>query len=184
MKKNIALFLADGFEEIETLTVVDVLRRAGENIDMISVTPNEIVVGAHGVSILCDKNFVNCDFYDAQPDMLVLPGGPGTEALAKHEGLCKLLVTYMGKNLPVAAICAAPSVLGRLDLVKGRNVVCYPGYEHYMKGATIVDQQVVIDGNLITGRGPGAAAQFALSIVEFLENKKLAESLVEAMCIK
>jgi 4-methyl-5(b-hydroxyethyl)-thiazole monophosphate biosynthesis len=182
MKRKIFVFLADGFEEIEALTIVDVLRRAGQEVVMVSVTPNEIVVGAHQVSLLCDKNFVDCDFYE-QPSMLVLPGGPGTEMLAAHEGLCKLLKEYMAKDFPVAAICAAPSVLGRLDLVEGRQVVCYPGYEKFMKGAKVLDRQAVTDGNLITGRGPGAATDFSLAIVEYLAGKTVANNLAKAMCV-
>ena len=107
-------FFADGFEEIEALTTIDTLRRAGLDVEIVSVTPDEIVVGAHDVSVLCDKNFENCDFFDAE--LLFLPGGmPGAATLDKHEGLRKLILSFAEKNKPIAAICAAPMVLGKLD---------------------------------------------------------------------
>jgi 4-methyl-5(b-hydroxyethyl)-thiazole monophosphate biosynthesis len=183
MEGKIYLFLADGFEEIEALTVVDVLRRAGREVDMISVTLGEIVVGAHGISVLCDKNFMNCDFGD-DPGMLVLPGGQkGALTLAEHIGLRNVLAKYAQKEWPIAAICAGPMVLGKMGLLKGRKAICYPGFEQYLTGAKIVNQSVVIDGNFITGRGPGSAFDFALAIVEFCEGKEKVAELVQSMCI-
>lgn len=184
MKGKIYIFLADGFEEIEVITVVDVLRRAGKEVIMISVTPNEIVIGAHGISMLCDKNFIDCDFYD-DPGMIVLPGGmPGASTLQKHEGLRKVLLNYANKNLPIAAICAAPMVLGTMGLLKGKKATCFPGMERFLEGAKVMNEQVVVDGNFITGKGPGAAAEFALTIVEFLIDKAKAKELADSMCIK
>ena len=101
-------FFADGFEEIEAFTAIDTLRRGGLNVEIVSVTPDEIVVGAHDVSVLCDINFDNCDFFDAE--LLLLPGGmPGAATLDKHEGLRRLILDFAAKNKPIAAICAAPS---------------------------------------------------------------------------
>ena len=126
-------FFADGFEEIEAFTAVDTLRRAGLNVQIVSVTPDEIVMGAHDVSLLCDINFENCDFFDA--DLLLLPGGmPGAATLDKHEGLRKLLLDFAAKGKPIAAICAAPMVLGKLGLLKGRKATCYPSFEQYLTG--------------------------------------------------
>ena len=154
-------FFADGFEEIEAFTAIDTLRRAGLNVEIVSVTPDEIVVGAHDISVLCDVNFVNCDFFDA--DLLLLPGGmPGAATLDKQEGL----------------------VLGKLGLLKGRKATCYPSFEQYLDGAECVNEPVVVDGNIITGMGPGAAMDFALAIVEKLEGKEKVEELVEAMCVR
>ena len=100
-------FFADGFEEIEAFTAIDTLRRGGLNVEIVSVTPDEIVVGAHDVSVLCDINFDNCDFFDAE--LLLLPGGmPGAATLDKHEGLRRLILDFAAKNKPIAAICAAP----------------------------------------------------------------------------
>lgn len=181
--KTVYTFFADGFEEIEALTAVDVLRRAGLNVKIVSVTPDEIVVGAHDVSILCDINFDNCDFFDAE--ILVLPGGmPGAATLGNHEGLCKLLVKFAEQQKPIAAICAAPMVLGKLGLLKGKKATCYPGFEQYLEGAECVTDTVVRDGNFITGRGPGAAIDFALDIVDMLVGKEKVNELMEGMCIK
>lgn len=176
-------FFADGFEEIEALTAVDTLRRAGLNVEIVSVTPDEIVVGAHDVSLLCDVNFENCDFFDAE--LLLLPGGmPGAATLDKHEGLRKLILSFAEKGKPIAAICAAPMVLGKLGLLKGKKTTCYPGFEQYLEGAECVGEHVVRDGNIITGMGPGAAMEFALAIVELLAGKEKVDELAEAMCVK
>lgn len=176
-------FFADGFEEIEALTTIDVLRRAGINVEIVSVTPDEIVVGAHNVSVLCDINFENCDFFDAE--LLFLPGGmPGAATLDKHEGLRKLILSFVEKGKPVAAICAAPMVLGKLGLLKGKKATCYPGFEQYLEGAECVKEHVVRDGNIITGMGPDAAMEFALTVVDLLAGKEKVDELVEAMCVK
>ena len=153
-------FFADGFEEIEALTTIDTLRRAGLDVEIVSVTPDEIVVGAHDVSVLCDKNFENCDFFDAE--LLFLPGGmPGAATLDKHEGLRKLILSFAG-----------------------RRVTCYPSFEQYLDGADCTNEPVVRDGNIITGMGPGAAMEFALTIVDTLLGKEKVNELVEAMCVR
>ena len=157
-------FFADGFEEIEALTTIDTLRRAGLDVEIVSVTPDEIVVGAHDVSVLCDKNFENCDFFDAE--LLFLPGGmPGAATLDKHEGLRKLIVSFAQKNKPIAAICAAPMVLGKLGLLKGRRVTCYPSFEQYLDGADCTNEPVVRDGNIITGSCHGVCIDYCGYIV-------------------
>lgn len=180
---TVYVFFADGFEEIEAFTAVDTLRRAGLNVEIVSVTSDEIVMGAHDVSLLCDVNFENCDFSDA--DLLLLPGGmPGAGTLDKHVGLRKLILDFAEKNKPIAAICAAPMVLGKLGLLKGRKATCYPSFEQYLEGAQCVDEPVVCDGNIITAMGPGAAMEFSLTIVELLLGKGKVEELVEAMCVK
>ena len=164
-------FFADGFEEIEAFTAIDTLRRAGLNVEIVSVTPDEIVVGAHDVSVLCDINFENCDFFDAE--LLLLPGG-----------MRKLMLDFAAKGKPIAAICAAPMVLGKLGLLKGKKATCYPSFEQYLDGAECVNAHVVRDGNIITGMGPGAAMEFALTIVDLLVGKEKVDELVEAMCVK
>lgn len=176
-------FFADGFEEIEAFTVVDTLRRAGLNVEIVSVTPDEIVIGAHDISVLCDVNFENCDFSDAS--LLFLPGGmPGAVTLEKHLGLRKLLQSFAEQGKPIAAICAAPMVLGKLGLLKGKKATCYPSFEQYLEGAECLDELVVKDANIITGMGPGGAIDFSLTIVEALVGKSKVEELVEAMCIR
>ncbi len=180
---TIYAFFADGFEEIEAFTAIDTLRRAGFDVVMVSVTGDEIVVGAHDISVLCDSMFENCDFFDAA--LLLLPGGmPGASTLEKHEGLRKLIADFAAKNKPLAAICAAPMVLGKMGLLKGRKVTCYPSFEQYLEGAECVDELVVRDGNIITGMGPGGAMHFALAIVEMLEGAEKVAELKEAMCVR
>ena len=159
---TVYVFFADGFEEIEAFTSVDVMRRAGLNVEMVTVTPDEIVTGAHDVPVLCDKNVVNCDFFDAE--LVLLPGGmPGEK--------------------PITAICAAPMVLGKLGLLKGKKATCYPGFEQYLEGAECTGAPVERDGNIITGKGPGAAMEFALAVVELLQGKEKVQELKEAMCV-
>lgn len=181
--ETVYTFFADGLEEIEAITALDVLRRGGLNVESISIERGDTIVGAHGIHILCDKNFAKADFSDAS--LLLLPGGmPGAETLDKHAGLRKLILHHAEKNKPIAAICAAPMVLGKLGLLKGKRATCYPGFEKHLEGAQYTtDQQVVRDGNIITGRGPGAAIEFALAVVEMLVSKEKADELVEAMCI-
>ena len=147
------------------------------------MTPVEIVTGAHVVPVLCDKNVVICDFYDA--DLVLLPGGmPGAATLEKCPELRKLVLDFAEKNKPIAAICAAPMILGKLGLLKGRKATCYPGFEQYLEGAECTNESVVTDGNIITAMGPGAAMDFALAIVEKLVGKDKVDELVEAMCVK
>lgn len=177
------VFFADGFEEIEAFTIVDVMRRAGMNVKIVSVTDSEIVKGAHSVSVFCDVNFANCDFYDA--DILVLPGGmPGADTLSKHIGLNKLLLSFAKNEKYVAAICAAPMALGNLGILEGYKATCYPGFEDYLKGAILEDKPVVHDRNIITGSGPGAAMAFALKIVDVIVGKDKANELHAGMCVK
>lgn len=180
---TVYVFFADGFEEIEAFTSVDVMRRAGLNVVMVTVTPDEIVTGAHRVPVLCDKNIVNCDFFDA--DLILLPGGmPGAATLEKSEELRKLILRFAREQKPMAAICAAPMVLGKLGLLKGKKATCYPGFEQYLEGAECTGRLVERDGNVITGRGPGAAMEFALAVVELLKGKETVQELKEAMIIK
>lgn len=180
---TVYVFFADGFEEIEAFTVVDTLRRAGVDVKMVSVTPDEIVRGAHDISLLCDVNFENCDFFDAE--LLILPGGmPGAATLNEHEGLRKQILHFAEANKLIAAICAAPMVLGKLGLLKGKKATCYPGFEQYLEGAECINEPVVCDGNIITGMGPGSAMSFALKIVERLLGEAKADELAEAMCVK
>lgn len=164
---TVYVFFADGFEEVEALTAVDVLRRADVNVEIVSVTPDEIVRGAHGVSVLCDKNIVNCDFFDAE--MLLLPGGmPGAATLSECKELQRELLRFAEAGKPIAAICAAPMALGKLGILKGKRATCYPGFEQFLEGAECTGALVEQDGNIITGKGPGAAMAFALKAVELL----------------
>ena len=167
---KVYIFLADGFEEIEALTVVDLLRRARIDISMISITGNIKVTGSHSIGVMADALFEDTDFNDA--DLLVLPGGmPGTAHLMEHKGLDILLGEFHKKNKNIAAICAAPSVLAAKGILTGKRATCYPGFESKMTGSIVEDTDVVEDGNIITSRGVGAAINFSLSIINKLMGK-------------
>lgn len=158
------IFLAEGFEEIEALTVVDVMRRAGMDIKTVSITSDRKVRGAHGIEVIADITFKEADFSGSE--WLILPGGmPGATNLASDEALCDLLKVHKGK---LAAICAAPGVvLAPLGLLKGREATCYPGFDYACRegGAKMRDVPVMATETLITGNGPSAALRFALAIV-------------------
>lgn len=165
MNKKIAVHLADGFEEIEAISIIDVLRRADLEVVGVSVTGKLEVNGAHQIKVLADKLFESVDYKDIY--MIVLPGGmPGASNLNMHEGLKAQIVRFNDENLSLAAICAAPLVFGNLGLLNGKQAVCYPGFEKYLKGSEVLSIPVVESGNFITGRGPGVAIAFALKIVE------------------
>jgi len=162
---KVYIFLAEGFEEIEALTVVDLLRRAQIEINMVSITGSLQVTGSHQISVMADVLFEDAKFDDA--DMLVLPGGlPGTINLMKHEGLDKLLRKFHSESKNMAAICAAPTILGNKGLLEGKKATCYPGCENELTGSTVLYDDVVIDGNIITSRGLGTAIDFALAIIK------------------
>ena len=163
--KTIFVFLAEGFEEIEALTPVDVLRRAGLSVQTVSIMDKQVVAGAHGVPVLADVMFADVNTEDAE--MILLPGGlPGATNLDAHEGLGQMVMDFAKEEKPLAAICAAPLVLGNRGLLQGKKATCYPGFETYLQGADYTAALVEKDGNIITGKGPGAAMEFAFAIVE------------------
>ena len=181
--ETIYVFFAEGFEEVEALTPVDVLRRGELNVKTVSVNGEKQVTGAHGVSVICDTLFENESFSDAA--MLVLPGGmPGALNLSEHEGLRKLILTFDAEKKPLAAICAAPMVYGKLGLLKGRKATCYPGFEKYLDGAEYTAKLVEQDGHFITGKGPGAAMCFAFTILEHFCGKDKVRELKGGMIIE
>lgn len=165
--KKVCVFLADGFEEIEGLTVVDVLRRAGVETETVSVMGRKQISGAHGIGIKAD-----CVFEDAgaeNADMLVLPGGmPGTLHLKEHRELGELLKRFDREGKYIAAICAAPTVLGGLGILKGRKACCYPSCEGDLDCAEVSEDPVVTDGHITTSRGMGTAIPFALKLTALL----------------
>jgi protein deglycase len=164
MKNKIAVHLADGFEEIEAISIIDVLRRADIEVIVVSVTGKLEIAGAHGIKVLADTLFEDVNYNDLF--MIVLPGGmPGASNLNAHQGLTAQIRRFHMENKPLAAICAAPLVFGNLGILDGKQAVCYPGFECYLKGAEVLNVSVVESENIITGRGPGAAIQFALKIV-------------------
>jgi len=163
--KTSYVFFADGFEEVEALTSVDVMRRAGMPVVTVSINAGLEVTGAHGVTVVADSLFEDNDYSDAE--WLVLPGGvPGAPNLAAHEELCAALTAQNERGGKVAAICASPSVvLCPLGIIGQRRAVCYPGMEMEDCGVNWGDTPVAVDGNVVTGNGPAAAAPFALTIV-------------------
>lgn len=174
---RVCIFFTTGYEEIEGLTVVDVLRRAGIAVEMVSVTKEIEVSGSHGIPVRMDKLFEEVDF--EQVDMLVLPGGPGTKALEAHQKLMAQVEAFdrAGKN--IAAICAAPSILGHKGILKGKRACAYPGYEDELAGAQVSRKPTETDGNIVTGRGMGCSIDFALAIVSKLLGEEKARELAE-----
>ena len=163
--KKVALFLANGFEEIEALGTIDILRRAQIPVETVSITDDEHVTGAHNITVLADKTFSELDFADV--DVLVLPGGmPGAKHLNEHEELKKHVKEFAEQGKNVAAICAAPMVLGGLGLLDGKKATTYPGFEPELIGAIATGEKVVVSDNIITGKGPGLVFDFALQLVE------------------
>lgn len=174
------IFLANGFEEIEGLTVVDLLRRADLDIKMVSVEDSLNVTGSHNITVKADCLFKKADLDKA--DMLILPGGmPGTVNLLHHSELLQKIKEFHKDKKYVAAICAAPSVLGACGLLTGKNACCYPGFEEKLLGATIHYEPVIQDGNVITGRGMGVANDFALKLIEVLAGSECAEKVKESV---
>lgn len=163
--KTICVFLADGFEEVEALTPVDVLRRAGVPVETVSIMKSKTVIGAHNVPVIADKLFEELKHDDVE--MIVLPGGmPGATNLDSHMGLGKLISAFAEAAKPLSAICAAPLVLGKRGIVNGKKATCYPGFENFLHGAIYTGTLIEKDGNIITGKGPGAAMDFACAIAE------------------
>lgn len=173
--KKVYVFLAEGFEEMEAITPVDLLRRVGVDAKLVSVTGEKAVTGAHGITCQADLLF---EEIDRDADALVLPGGmPGTLNLQAHMGLAELLVAHYNERKLTCAICAAPMVLGALGLTMGRNATIYPGMEEYLVGSDPVRDEVCLDGNLLTSRAPGTAIPFALMLAELLTDENTAAAL-------
>ncbi|MBE5868720.1 MAG: DJ-1/PfpI family protein [Lachnospiraceae bacterium] len=180
---RIAVFFATGYEEIEALTVVDLCRRAGIQTDMVSVTGEFQVVGSHGIGVAMDQLFEEVDFEAL--DMIVLPGGmPGTKNLEAHQGLMEQTDRFYQEGKGIAAICAAPSILGHRGYLKGRDACAYPGFESHLEGARVSDRIVEVSDHVITSRGMGCAVDFGLAIVEYFcggdKAKELAATIIYA----
>jgi len=178
---KIAIFLATGFEEIEALTVVDLLRRVHVDIDMVSITGEKKAIGSHGIVVETDKIINQLNF--SEYDMLVLPGGmPGTLNLESCEVLMAQVEAFYSQGKNIAAICAAPSILGHKGMLAGKKACCYPGFEKDLTGANVSEEPVCVDGTIITARGMGCAIAFGLKIVEILlgeeASRKLAEGII------
>ena len=176
----IIVLLADGFEEIEALTPGDMLRRCGLNVKTVGVS-GRAVTGAHGICVVCDLLPEDVDLNNVKT--VILPGGmPGTINLDSSAFTGEAIDKVFYRGGKVAAICAAPLILGRRGMLKGRRVTCYPGFEQELSGATVVDDGVVTDGNIITARGMGVATEFAEEIITQLLGKEKAREISLAIC--
>lgn len=180
--KTAFVFLATGFEETEAVGTVDVLRRGGIETTTVSITGELSVTGAHGIEVVADVLYDEVNLSGA--DALVLPGGmPGSSNLNACEPLKKQLLKQFEEGRIVAAICAAPIVLGGLGILKGRKATCYPSFESALTGATVTEEPVETDGNVITGRGPGLVFNFGLALVESLRGKDVAEEVAAGLLL-
>ncbi len=174
------IHMAEGYEEVEALTCVDVLRRAGIDAKMVSVTGDLMVRGAHGVNIEADILFEDAD-YDAC-EMIVLPGGmPGAVNLRDHAGLTACMEAFAKAGKPLAAICAAPLALAAHGALDGKQATIYPGMEEYLPGSASTGEFVTVDSNVITGMGPALAMEFALALVEFLKGAKVKKEVASGL---
>lgn len=172
--------LADGFEETEAIAPADLLRRAGFDVNLVSIKSDLIVKSVHDVNVVCDLLVTDIDL--ELMELLVIPGGgPGVENLDKFSELDDILNYAVNNNIPIGAICAAPSLLGKRDLLKGKRVVCFPGFEKYLNGAEIVDSPVVIDGNIITSKAAGTAIDFGLELIKYLKGKDFSDNIKNAI---
>lgn len=175
-------FLATGFEEIEAITTVDMLRRAGVEVMTVSVDGDSenLVSGAHGIAVCADTDINGVDFENIEG--MILPGGmPGTLNLEMSEGVIKALDYCEANDLYIFAICAAPQILGHKGILKGKKATCYPGFETELKGATLSELPAIKDGRIITSKGPGATIDFALEIIKELKGENIAFELKESM---
>ena len=174
------LFFATGTEEIEALGTADILRRAGIDTKIVSITGQRTVTGAHGIRVETDTLINDVNF--ATAEMLILPGGmPGATNMADCATLIERVRDHAYIGRPIAAICAAPLVLGRLGLLDGKRATCYPGFEDELRGATCTGALVEQDGQYITGKGPAAVFEFGYAIVERLKDKVTADALRAGM---
>ncbi len=174
------MFTADGLEEVECLTVVDLLRRGGVDCRMVSMTDSLEINGSHGICMKADIFFDEADLKEA--DALILPGGmPGTVHLEEDKRLAEILKDAAGEGKLICAVCAAPRVLGRLGLLSGQRATCHPGHEEYLTGAELTENPVEESGNYITSRGLGTSIPFGLAILKRLQGEEASEKVRKAI---
>lgn len=173
-------FLANGFEDIEALGPVDVLRRGGLDVKTVSVSGDLMVSSAHGVQVKADMLFEDVNFDDA--DLLLIPGGmPGAKNIDEHEGVRRALVAHASKHKLIGAICAGPMVLGHLGLLRGKKATCYPGFEDQLDDAEYTAASFTVDGNIITGKGPGATLAYAYALLGQFKGERVVEEMKKGM---
>lgn len=179
----IYLFLADGFEEVEALAPLDILRRAGLDVRTVSITADRTVTGTHNITVTAD---LSGEIFEAandhRPDMIILPGGmPGTTNLDQSSLIESVLQDALAANAYIGAICAAPMILGKRGLLEGKRATCYPGFEGFLFGASEIGGKVVTDGRIITAAGMGVATDFGLTLVSALTDEATAEQIHRAI---
>ena len=182
--KNAVILIAEGFEEVEAVTIIDTLRRGGVDIKSASITGDKTVAGAHGIPIVCDELFDKKAVLSR--DILVLPGGqPGTTNLGNSKDVIDAINAFRADGKLISAICAAPMIFGQMGLVNGLCATIYPGMEGYLKGAKLNPENTTeYDGNILTGKGPGLALDFALRLLELAADKKTAQDVGAGMLKK
>jgi 4-methyl-5(b-hydroxyethyl)-thiazole monophosphate biosynthesis len=176
------LFLVDGVEEIEAVATLDILRRGGVNVVSVSMTGKHEVTGSHDITFRADLIFD--ELADPSCAMLILPGGPGRVALEKHELLLELLKMHHAEGWPIAAICGAPTILGKIGVLKDKIAVCYPSVENELNAAKIGTSATVTDGNIITSKAAGTTMDFALAILRMIKGDSEAAKVAEDMLVK
>lgn len=175
---EVCMFFGTGYEEVEALAAIDVMRRAGIEVDMVSVTGEKQVTSSHKVTVTMDALLEDIDF--EQVKMIVLPGGmPGTTNLENCAPLMEQVDKFYEQKKAIAAICAAPSILGHRGMLKGRKACCYPSFESHLEGAEVTKNPCEVSGHIITARGMGAAVDFGLAIVAYLRGKEKADEIAE-----
>ena len=180
MNAKVYACIAEGLEEVECLAAVDVMIRSGIEVKLVSMTGEPVVTGAHGIRLTADMLWEEAE--PGEADCIFLPGGmPGTKHLAEHPGLADALKTAVSEDRRVAAICAAPSVLGGLGLLEGKKATCYPGFEDCLTGAEFTKQGVVTDGLVTTARGLGYALDLGLELAGLLVGREKAKQVKEAI---
>jgi 4-methyl-5(b-hydroxyethyl)-thiazole monophosphate biosynthesis len=176
----IYVFLAKGFEEIEAITVIDILRRAGLEVKSVSISDEFQTEGSHGITVTADITVKETDLDKAVA--LVFPGGmPGTVNLDESKDVDRIIAEGHKRGILLAAVCAAPMILGKRGLLKGKKAICYPGFEKYLEGAEIATEKAVISGRIVTSKGPGTAPDFSFAILEALGMKEKADTLKKGM---
>lgn len=174
------IMLADGFEEIEALAVVDILRRGDVKISTVSVYNKQTVIGAHSINVIPDIMFDDISYDDCE--CIILPGGmPGTINLQENSKLVTLLKKAFSDKKYIGAICAAPMILGQLGFLKDKEATCYPSFEEYLLDAKVSNKRVCLTENIITSRGAGTAHDFAFSLLEMLKGKETSDKIRESM---
>lgn len=175
----IYVILANGFEETEVVEPVDILRRGGCEVALVSLSGEKEVMGAHGITLKADTTVKEVN--PSEMEMLILPGGEGHQLLDASNEVHNLINFALVNNIYIAAICAAPSILGKKQILSGKKTTCYPGFEKYCYGAELSSEKAVIDGKIITGKGPGAASDFGFAALSVLKGTNTAETLKRDM---